>query len=296
MSSIKLRISRTLAMMPWIRTADLAQQVRRDRTVVLRHLRRLGAQYLVADRLCGRPPAQFSLWLLTADGSYFLYPDRHVHPRFHDGSVHNPAGLDVEPHSHPSFWNSLRGAQRLFESRRHLFGVLYPLAIFLFRGAAREYSGALPDGTSADLIAFRWLRGGRLVVAVGEYQGGINAFFMWVPQEFTEMMLRQRWAHRFTGLLTRAENGLAPRPSVFVLIAEDEKAFLMASKVLVEGMAWYEGARPAILYCPPAGLWLPQGEILPSTDNVWDPFGDQKMGEPASLCDPLPEEEDDHGE
>ena len=61
-------------MMPWITTPDLADQVRRRRTVVMKHLRQSRDEHRVDFRLCGLALAQCHVSLLTGKVSITGFP------------------------------------------------------------------------------------------------------------------------------------------------------------------------------------------------------------------------------
>ena len=304
MSPIKILILKTLAMLIWASTEELAVQVGRHRTTVLRHLRELSETGLVEYRIAGRSPTALQRWLLSTDGVYQVFPERHSHPGPRDRHRHDPKFAFLEGHSHPSYWNSQKGAADLWGSRLQLMKFLYPLATTLFKG---DFARFHPEGIEAKLVGFRWLEHGRLVVAAGEYEGGVNVFFAWVPLEFTDSMVKHRWNVRTAGLVVQSEDDDepydwqsppdpdhdgAPRPSLTVLIAEDPGAAVVARRVLVDGIRRGTRAWPLLRVCLSRPEWRHlEGLILTGTDNVWDPFRDLVIGEPEKLCQ---QEEDEH--
>ena len=307
MSSMKEQILETLAMLVWTSTEEIAAQVGRHRTTVLRHLRELHEAGLVGFRLFGRSPTVLQCWLLWSDGVYHVFPVRYRHPGQRDRHRHDPKSEHNQGHSHPSFWNTQTGAKELWESGLHLLRFLYPLAINLFKG---EYAQFHPQGIEAKLLNFRWLEHGQLVRAVAEYEGGIVVFFAWVPLDWTDSMLKHRWNHRLDKLIVRSSDDDepfdwmtpsdpnldgAPKPSLTVVNAEDLGAAVVARRALVDGIRMGRGTRPFpfLMTCLSDPAWRHlEGRILPSTDNVWNPAHDYDLGSPDKLCEPRKEDDD----
>ena len=305
MSPIKDLILSTLAMLVWASTGEIAAHVERHRTTVLRHLQDLMADGLVGFRLAGRPPTALRRWLLWQEGVYRLFPDRHRHPGPGDRHRHDPTAESILDHLHPSYWNSQKGAAELWGYRLQLLQFLYPLAINLCKGECARFH---PEKLEAKLLRFRWLQHGRLVIAVGEYEGGVNVFFEWVPLGLTDSALKGRWERRTSGLLVRSEDNDkphdwysppdpecdgTPRPSLNVVIGEDPGAAVVARRVLVDGIRRGKMAWPLLRVClTDPGMRLMEGTLLPVSDNMWDPPRDQHIGNPEKLCEPVNEDEE----
>ena len=306
-------ILRWLTMLLWASTDELAAAVDRTRPTALRHLGALFKAGLVGYREVGLSPTVLRRWLPTSDGLYVVYPERHGHPGAEDHHVHDPQRRFQphiylhysEDHAHPTFFHSRLGAAHLFIKRVHLFPFLYPQSINLFKK-----EGALwhPDQTEAKLVSFRWLREGRLVVAVGEYEGGITVFFCWVPRDLTEKTLDYRLDRRCGGLIihpdshgplsdalpgSRPDPDVAPRPSGYLYVCEDLGALELLKRCLAKRVgrgAQTHAVRSVCLSDP----WFRErmGLARPTTHNAWDPVHDVTLGEPEQLLTTFNEEID----
>ena len=285
-----------LTMLVWASTQELANALRVHRTTALRYLQRLETDGFVASRSVGRAPYVTHRWILTADGVYRAFPNMHFHQTGRTDHAHDPRDPEIPDHCHPTYWNGEEGAKKLL-GRLQLVNYIYPLSINLFKGTGSHWH---PDGEEARLESFRWLQGGRLIVAVGEYEGGLKIFFCWVPVEYTEQMLRYRQERFFNGLLMEADCGLEPidwitkpvmdysddpRASGYLLLAEDPGAFDLAWAVFKD-----RGRQMARLFriCMQDETFQEyRGKAHPTFDNIWDPVTDHMIGAPERLCQPL---------
>ena len=304
-------ILRWLTMFIWGSTDELADAVGCHRTTALRHLWRLHREGLVGYRLVGRSPTVLYLWMLTTDGVYAVFPERHSHPGSEDHHVHDPQ-VRFRPaihlrysddHAHPSHWHSRPGAADLFVKRAHLCRFLYPRAVHLLKGPGVRWH---PDGIEAKLVSFRWLEQGRLVVAVGDYEGAIRIFFCWVPRELDAKMLNYRLDHRFDGLIihpdsngphshtvpgSRPDPDAAPRPSGYAYICEDLGALDLVRRVLDERVRGGATAHASIVFClSDLQFWSRRGRVRPTTHNIWDPVRDVALRGPERLLTTLDKE------
>ena len=285
------RVLNWLAMLVWATTQDIADALNVHRTTALRWLGRLRAQGSVRSRTVGTPPTQWEIWLLTSTGVWRLFPEEHMHPGWSDGHIHNPLSEEVETHSHSSYWNSEAGARELL-TLLELKRQFYPLAINLFKSDGRLWH---PEQAEASLISFRWMRRGRMLQAVGEYQGNLKILFHWMSLEISDAMLLARWPGRFANLITYVEADddpveldLPPEPRVIgssgnVILAEDFGAFSVTLRNLPNLSA--ERLGPWFVVCgADASLQYRVGLVRPSRDNAWDPHVDIDVGEPENLC------------
>ena len=297
-------ILKSLAMLVWATTQDVADALDVHRTTALRRLNRLRNEGLVQSRAVGVPPTEIDIWLLTSEGVRRLFPQEHMHPGWNDGHVHDPLSEEVETHLHPSYWNSEAGARELFtllEQKRQF----YSLAINLFKGHGRLWH---PEQVEARMISFRWLRRNRILQAVGEYQGNLRIFFHWVSLELSDAMLLARWEGRFANLITYVEADDDPveldlppeprglRPSGNVIVAEDFGAFSVVLRNL--DRLSYGRPGPWFVTCSAdASLQRRIGLARPSKDDAWDPHVDLDVGEPENLFPaPLGDEQHDQGD
>ena len=312
-------ILRWLTMLLWASTDELAAAVERTRPTALRHLGALFKAGLVGYREVGLSPTVLRRWLPTSDGLYVVYPERHGHPGAEDHHVHDPQRRFQphiylhysEDHAHPTFFHSRLGAADLFVKRLHLFPFIYPLAVKLFTSEEVRWHR---DRIKAKLISFRWLRRGRLVAAVGEYEGGITIFFCWVPRQLTRGMIEDRLDRRFTGLyghpewlrpnpgvlstgpVPRPDPDDAPRPSGYAYICEDRGALELVMRIIDERVNRGVGDHATLLICPSnPDLRFRKGRVQPTFHNLWDLHSDVTLGEPEQLLTTFNEERDHDG-
>lgn len=291
------RILSWLAMLVWATTQDLADALGVHRTTALRHLQNLESAGLVAFRRVGRDPYRMDLWILTAEGVYRMFPNWHFHQRGRTNHRHDPRDPEIPDHYHPSYWNGEEGARELLGKLQQV-RYIYPVAINLFKGTGSQWH---PDGQEARLLSFRWLQGGRLIVAVGEYEGGLRIFFCWVPVEYTEQMLVYRWDRLSDDLIAEVDrkwgaidwmtkpvmdNNDDPQASGYVLLAEDPGAFDLAWAVLKRRG---RGLSPLFRVCmyDDENFKEYRGRVAPTYDNIWDPPTEIVVGAPERLCLPL---------
>ena len=283
-----MNIEELLANCPLISIQEAADIQQVNKTTSGRQLDTIRNHGRATYHEVGRGGRRQKLWAPTRHGalSRYVYPER------------------------VPWWNTeggLRSVLRRVEWHR----ATYQYAHKLFRNAEEDWFEGDSIPALESCVFIRGPRAGRgqrepgLIQAVLTYEGGYTTFVCWVGVQHTVYDLRRRWAARFDGLDTFSADELpgawgsdmdqpdpeydpTPRPSVYLILCDDELALLTAAQNLPRD--GYRGGRQPVCFVNlKTGQSHYEGQVRPRPhDRVEDSmvFPPRRLGDPLRVIRP----------
>lgn len=290
---------------PWIAADELADVMDRNVSTINRRLLAQHGDEIVDYIEVGRGGRGERRWLLTSEGVRTEYPvpgrgHRHPGPDLH---THDPLDPDPDPdcHLHPPWPVTKDGAGALYK-RLEAVQALYSVFPKLFRGEGETWH----RGEEAPRpVAWRWLKSGQLVDAVGTYRDSETEYrigFCWVGRQLGEKALLDKWNNRFSDRrlvwVSEAEELYrgwdkyinppdpdydgTPQLDGYVFVCGD---FFALCQAYVAIPSTYYVRPPAYLWVDvETGMRVSEGVVTSSMDDVADRFSDRTVGTPEHLC------------
>ena len=197
---------------------------------------------------------------------------------------HPPFGND-DSHEHVP-WPSTASGARTFISRLPLVEQVNRLAPSILTSSNLILEGAPPGFADPPLTQIRWLRKGGFYHAVSQHGPDVWLGWTFVGIHATEKVLRDKFAARYWDLAAVDANGtlsnaseVKPRPSAHVIIAIDDMAAELASRLFGEN-------DDTLIWAPNQWINGPR-TYRAARAQLLDPYETPSLGDPDRLLEDL---------